>query len=111
MFLGGVSAGGVGDEERHGGLPPHRIPLRLHGDVPVSSGASGAGRPRPPAQVSIRRRPGGGAPRREPRRSGEHLGSDQRGDVPGIGHLFKWKYGAMHESVKDYNCIDILGRL
>lgn len=81
VFLGGVSAGDVRDEERHGGLSPHRIPLRLHGDVPLSSGACGPGRTRPAAQGSFWRRPGGGAPRREPRCSGEHAGSDQRGQT------------------------------
>jgi len=43
------------------------------------SGASGPGRPRPPARGSIGRRAGGGAARRKLRRSGEHRDRDQRG--------------------------------
>lgn len=106
MFLGGVSAGDVGDEERGGGLPPHRVPLLLHGHVPVSPGARGPGRPRPTAPGSIRRRAGGGASRRQPRRSGEHLGGDQRGDKqPSVICLNGWE---LCISLCSLLCINIL---
>lgn len=81
LFLGCFSAADAGDQERHAGHHHHRIPLRLRGDVPVPPGASRPGQPRAAAQVSLGRRPGGGAPRRWPRRAGEHLGSDQGGQA------------------------------
>lgn len=107
MLLGALPAGDAGDEERRGGLPPHRLPLRLHGHVPLPAGAAAEGRTRPAARGSDGRRRGGGASRGRPRRAGEHLGGDQRGDIR-VNLSFSGPHGnafiTVHEPVEANAC-------
>lgn len=80
MLLGALPAADPGDEERRRRVAAHRLPLRLHGHVPLRAAAAAPGRARPATRGSARRHRRDGAPRRRPRRSGEHGGGDQRGE-------------------------------